>query len=331
MRAPVGTSGRAPGPPTVSRVLLVFIDGVGVGPADAARNPLVELPVLGNLLPDGWSPPPGGGRPESLPEVRRAAPVPHGGLVRAVDASLDMPGLPQSATGQTTLFTGENAARALGHHLYGYPGPTLRELLLRHSVLKRTVEAGRTAAFLNAYRPLFFDLGDDIWKRPMSASSWNNRAAGLPFRTFDDLRTRRALYHDFTNAEAIEKGFDLPAWEPEEAGAVLAEAARHHDFVIYEYFLTDRVGHTGDLAAARALTRNLDRFLAAAAGAIDPTGQTLVLTSDHGNVEDMGTKGHTCHPVPAMAWGAGAGRLLPRLERLEDFAGALLEEVGAVA
>jgi 2,3-bisphosphoglycerate-independent phosphoglycerate mutase len=315
----------------VSRVLLVFIDGVGVGPADAARNPLVDLPVLGNLLPDAWSPPQGGGRPESLPGVRRATPVPHGGLVRATDASLDMPGLPQSATGQTTLFTGENAARALGHHLYGYPGPTLRELLRRHSVLKRTVEAGRSGAFLNAYRPLFFDLGEDIWKRPMSASSWNNRAAGLPFRTFEDIAARRALYHDFTNAEAIQKGFDLPSWSPEEAGAVLAEAARHHDFVIYEYFLTDRVGHTGDLSAARALTRELDRFLAAAAGAIDKDEQTLVLTSDHGNVEDMSTKGHTFHPVPAMVWGAGAERLLPGLARLEDFANALLEEIGAGA
>jgi 2,3-bisphosphoglycerate-independent phosphoglycerate mutase len=261
----------------------------------------------------------------------RHRPVPHGGLVRAADASLDMPGLPQSATGQTALFTGENAARALGHHLYGYPGPTLRELLRRHSILKRTVEAGRTGAFLNAYRPLFFDLGEEIWKRPMSASSWNNRAAGLPFRTFDDLRDRQALYHDYTNAEAIEKGFDLPAWGPEEAGEVLAVAARHHDLVIYEYFLTDRVGHTGDLSAARALTRDLDRFLAAAAGAIDPNEQTLVLTSDHGNVEDMATKGHTFHPVPAMLWGAGAARLLPRLSRLEDFAGALLDEIGAGA
>lgn len=314
----------------MSRVLLVFIDGVGVGPADAARNPLVDLPVLGNLLPDDWAPPPGGGRPESLPEVRRLTPIPHGGLVRATDASLDMPGLPQSATGQTTLFTGENAARALGHHLYGYPGPTLRELLVRRSILKRAVEGGRTAAFLNAYRPLFFDLGEDIWKRPMSASTWNNRAAGLPFMTLEDILARRALYHDFTNAEPIQKGFDLPAWGPEEAGEVLAEAARHNEFVIYEYFLTDRVGHTGDLSAARTLTRDLDLFLAAAAGAIDPGEQTLVLTSDHGNVEDMGTKGHTFHPVPTMVWGAGAPRLLPRLRRLEDFASALLEEIGVV-
>jgi len=186
----------------VSRILLIFLDGVGIGRPDAGVNPLSDAPILGNCLPDGWSTPADGGRPDSLPVPMRREPVPLGGQVRAVDASLGVPGLPQSATGQTALFTGVNAAQLLGHHHYGFPGPQLRAALMEHSLLKRATQAGHTAAFLNAYRPLFFDLGEAVWSRPMSASSWNNRAAGLSFRTFDDLRAGQALYHDFTNRDA---------------------------------------------------------------------------------------------------------------------------------
>jgi hypothetical protein len=313
----------------MSRVLLVFIDGVGIGRPDAAANPLVGLPILGSLLPGDWHPPDGGGRPDRLPVPVRESPLPRGGVARATDASLGMPGLPQSATGQTTLFTGVNAAAQLGHHLYGYPGPVLRKILVEHAILKRAVEAGRRAAFLNGYRPLFFELGESIWDRPMSASSWNNRAAGLPFMTVQDILERRALYHDFTNREPIERGIDLPAWSPEEAGEVLVEAAAGHDLAIYEYFLTDRVGHTGDHARARSIAGGLDRFLGSAVAAADLSEQTIVVTSDHGNIDDMNSRSHTLNPVPTLVWGADAAALAARLERLEDFAGALLERAGA--
>ncbi|MDZ4804639.1 MAG: peptidase [Candidatus Eisenbacteria bacterium] len=312
----------------MSRVLLVFIDGIGIGRPDPSVNPMAGLDVLGNTLPPGWEPPVGGGRPDTLPELRREVPLPAGGIARSTDASLGMPGLPQSATGQTTLFTGINAAEQLGHHLYGYPGPTLRRILVEHSILKRARAMNLRAAFLNAYRPLFFELGEAIWDRPMSASSWNNRAAGLPFMTLDDVHGRRALYHDFTNQEPIEKGFGLPGWSPEEAGEVLAEAAGQHDLAIYEYFLTDRVGHTGDLARARSVVEPLDRFLVAAVKAANLTEQTIVVTSDHGNLDDMSRKTHTLNPVPTLVWGPDAAGLAERLPRLEDFAGALLDQVG---
>jgi 2,3-bisphosphoglycerate-independent phosphoglycerate mutase len=312
----------------VSRVLLIFLDGVGIGRPDAGINPLAGAPILGNCLPDGWSPPIDGGRPGSLPAPVRRGPVPFGGRVRAVDASLGVPGLPQSATGQTTLFTGVNAAQLLGHHHYGFPGPRLRTALLEHSILKRAVQAGHTAAFLNAYRPLFFELGEGVWSRPMSASSWNNRAAGLPFRTFDDLRAGQALYHDFTNGDAIRRGFDLPRRAPAEAGETLARLAATRELTIYEFFLTDQVGHTRNLAGACTLIADLEAFLASTLSAIDSDCQHVVLTSDHGNVEDLSTKSHTHNPVPAMAWGPRADRLIGRLNRLEDVAAALLDELG---
>ena len=33
-----------------------------------------------------------------------------------------------------------------------------------------------------------------------------------------------------------------------------------------------------------------------------PAAATLLITSDHGNLEDPGTKGHTYHPVPLIVW-----------------------------
>jgi len=40
--------------------------------------------------------------------------------------------------------------------------------------------------------------------------------------------------------------------------------------------------------------------------ALDPTNDLLALCSDHGNLEDLSIKTHTRHPVPLLAWGAGA-------------------------
>lgn len=312
----------------MSRILLIFIDGVGIGRPDPARNPLADTLLLSNFLPDDWQPTGDGGRPASLPEVVRRTPLPAGGRVRAVDASLGVAGLPQSATGQTTLFTGVNGAELMGHHLYGTPGPTLQKALLEHSILKRVHAAGRRAGFLNAYRPLFFEMGEEVWsRRRMSASSWNNRAAGLPFHGFEDMRAGRALYHDFTHRAAIAGGYDGGEQTPEAAGRVLAGAAARFDLAIYEYFLTDKVGHTGDLPLARQLAGELDRFLRATVEATDFSDAHILVTSDHGNVEDMSTRSHTHHPVPGLVWGPRADALVAGLARLEDFAAVMLSEV----
>ena len=105
-------------------VLVLFFDGIGIGEDDAGRNPFAAI------------------------DARRLAPLAareldDGSLFRALDATLGIPGLPQSATGQTTLLTGVNAARVLGRHQTGVPGPTLRPILERESLFLKLVQAGR--------------------------------------------------------------------------------------------------------------------------------------------------------------------------------------------
>src|SRR6185436_9156180 len=109
-------------------VVLVFVDGLGLGDRASPANPVAhpDLDILANFRPSDWTPPPDGGRPASLPEVVRRRPLPFSGVARGTDASLGVTGLPQSATGQTTLFTGVNAAQVLGRHLYAFPTATLQ-------------------------------------------------------------------------------------------------------------------------------------------------------------------------------------------------------------
>src|SRR5690606_4270140 len=100
------------------RIILFFIDGLGLAAA-RENNPLAkaEMPCLRRLL---------GGQPLTL-----AAAGTHNEMATllALDATLGVPGEPQSATGQTTLFTGVNAPQAVGRHVRGFPTAALREIL----------------------------------------------------------------------------------------------------------------------------------------------------------------------------------------------------------
>jgi hypothetical protein len=309
-----------------TRILLVFVDGIGWGEADPARNPC--LTYGGELFR------------LSAPPAARPVPAAWGGWARPLDAVLGVPGLPQSATGQTTLLTGRNAQAEIGAHLTGFPNAPLRELLLEHSMLKRAVEAGRTAAFLNAYRPLFFALPREK-QLHLSATTVATLAAGLPFRTLDDVRAGRAVYQEFTNRDLRARGFDLPEHSPGDAGRLLARLTAGLDLSLFEYFQTDRAGHAQERGRVEAELRGLEAFLAGlldglrlrpgGAGPGDrprrpaAAGASLVLlTSDHGNLEDLSTRGHTRHPVPLFAWGEGAEAFARSVTRLDEVAPAVL-------
>ncbi len=309
-------------PPGAGPVVLVFVDGLGWGRVDPGVNPCHADGVRLFALPDAATLSPG-----------EVAPLPWGGLARPIDAVLGVAGIPQSATGQTTLLTGVNAQARLGHHLTGFPNAELRALLLEASLFKRVKERGLPAAFLNAYRPLFFQLPRER-QLCLSATTVANLAADLPFSTLDDLRAGRAVYHDITCDELRQRGFDVPAITPEAAGRLLGREARRHAFTLFEYFRTDQAGHARDAPRARVELARLEAFLAgllaelrptgAAAGADADPGALVILTSDHGNLEDLSTRSHTRNPVPLMAWGAGAATLLAAVSDLAAVAPAIL-------
>jgi len=300
----------------MNRVLLVFVDGLGWGPAADAANPTQTYG--GSLL--------------SLPEPPRAGGPVHlesamGAWARPIDACLGVPGLPQSATGQTALLTGVNAPASLGRHKEGFPGPHLRSLLLEHSLLKRVREGGGRAAFLNAYRPPFFGWPRDRQLR-WSATTVANIAAELPFFDVPDIAAGRSVYQEFTGRELRALGYAAPLMSPAFAGRQLARASRNHDFALFEFFQTDRAGHAQSRARAEQVLRRLDGFLSAVLRELARDGTSLtLLCSDHGNIEDLSVPMHTRHPVPLLAWGPGAEAFVGEVARLDEVTPAILRRL----
>ena len=291
------------------RVLLFFIDGLGIGPKDKKYNPCTDDRIrFFNYFSD-----------DSFPKI-----IQKNGLLKPIDANLGVSGLPQSATGQTALYTGINAAKILSRHLSGFPNQKLREILAENSIFSVLTRNGKTAAFINAYRPLFFEKGPEALIRFLSVTSIMNWKAGLPFFTLEDLRQKRSIYHDFTNRELIRKGFSVPEFSPAEAAKILAGQSRSFDFCLYEFFKTDRAGHAGNFDDAVKLLLTVENFLETLLNEINLSETLLILTSDHGNIEDLSVKMHTTNPVPLMCWGKNSELFFEKINSILDITPAIL-------
>ncbi len=285
-------------------VLFVFVDGVGAGAPDPAVNPLARGDFLLSRFADG-----------------SGAPLPRGGRWALADACLGVPGRPQSATGQGTILTGANAARELGRHLLGFPNAHLRDWIGDRSMFRSLAARGRRAAFANAFpvallRALGIDADGEpefdlaaIRRRPRpSATTVAFRAGGGRFRTWADAGAGRALTPDITGARARALGAAVPRRSPEDAAEVLCALAARHDLTLFEFFESDEAGHARSMERALDALGRLDRLLRAVVERLGP-GDSLLVASDHGNVEDLSTRNHTRAPVPVLAFGPAAGRV----------------------
>ncbi len=258
------------------RVLYVFIDGVGYAPA-GERNPVC---------------------PEVCPTLFRLMQ----GATR-LDACLGVPGLPQSATGQATLYTGVNASQVMGRHKEGFPGPTLCRLLQEDNLFMALRRRGLRVCFADAY---FADMPDELAARRFkSVTTIMSLTAPETLRFQRDMLAGRAVVHDLTREALVPKGYTGPLITPAEAAEQLLAIAAENDFTLFEYFLTDIAGHSQSRARAEAVLRSLDACLGRLVAGRDAE-TLLVVTSDHGNIEDLGTRGHTTNPVPLIVEGPGA-------------------------
>ena len=279
-------------------VLLFFIDGLGIG----SRGPSNPLDGLEEAEPLAVF------RNEQLTTI-------HDGIVVPTDACLGVEGRPQSASGQTTILTGINVPQTLGYHKQGFPNAAMLEILREHSIFLQLTRAGvKPITFANTYTQRFFN------ERPrwVSATTAAVEAAGLTFRTLVDLNAGRAIYQDFTNSLLIERGEDAAIRTAEEAAAVLATLVSEHRFTLYEYFITDKVGHQQDMKAAKHVLQNLAWLVREVLARIDLNRTSVILTSDHGNIEDLSSRNHTLNPVPTIVWGADRKRIAGSITTLAD-------------
>ena len=306
---------------TAPHVLFVFLDGVGLGPAapeSGGENPFANfhLPAFERLV--------GGQR---WTDAARPVRAPYHTFV-PIDATLGVPGLPQSGTGQAALFSGENAAIAHGAHFGPYPPTAVRPLLDAQSVYARLLRTGLAPddlAFANAYPDRFFSAAEARGR--WTTTTYMARTAGVRLRTATDLARGDALAADLTGMgwQRLVDAALVPVSEAD-AAARLFGIARAHRFTLFEYYLTDKAGHSRDAARAAEILHSVDRFLGALLRLLDADQDLLVVSSDHGNLEDLGTKSHTTNPVPLVALGRGADHLA-RAESLLDVTPLLVRAV----
>jgi bisphosphoglycerate-independent phosphoglycerate mutase (AlkP superfamily) len=97
-----------------------------------------------------------------------------------------------------------------------------------------------------------------------------------------------------------------------------------HSFTLFEYWLTDYAGHGRDMAIAVETLERFDGMLGGLLEEFDAKECTLIVTSDHGNIEDLSTKSHTRNPVPCILAGRKRRELSAVLKNLAHVTPALL-------
>ena len=287
-------------------LLLFFIDGLGIG----ERNEYNPLHLTENVQP--------------LAHFKdENSEVISGGVMIPTDANLGVEGRPQSASGQTTILTGINAPQFLGYHKQGFPNQALRDVIQENSIFLQLEKLKITPnVFANAYTPQFF-TETPRWKSATTVAVEASEA--VKFRTLDDMKNNEAVFMDFTNSLLIARDFDAPLWTAEHAGKVLANIVKNNRFTLYEYFITDKIGHDQDFQLAGKVLPDLAKMLRTVLVNLDLENTTVMMTSDHGNIEDLSKRNHTLNQVPTIIWGKDKEKIASQITSLADITPSIVK------
>ncbi len=290
------------------QILFIFLDGVGLGNNDPAVNPLAgaNLPHLEALL-DG----------SKLVADSHKSSDNHGkwlvhttqATLLALDACLGVEGAPQSASGQATLLTGKNVAKLLGAHDGPKPNPRVMEILQQATLFSWLRERNLEAKLLNAYPPRYFESINNGHRLP-GVIALSARYAGMHINDQNDLARGEAISADFT-AQGWREHLglsDTPVINLRQAGERLSSLTDGSKLSLFEYWLSDVVGHHQDMQAASQLLEQFDEVLGSLVEAWMDRPGVILITSDHGNLEDMSTRHHTRNDVPLVLIGTQSSR-----------------------
>ena len=300
------------------KFLFFFIDGIGLGEDNPTSNPfaIADTPVLKNLL-------------NGHKLVKGSAP--HHNLEASLlplDACLNVQGVPQSATGQAALLTGKNVPAIVGYHFGPWPNQAVIDTISNSNLFSKLTNAGFKASFLNAYPQSYFD-GINSGRRLYSAIPQAVVSSGFSLKTTEDLKASRALSADFTAQGWHDRLniHDIPIITPYQAGARIASLSNEYDFSFFEYWLSDYAGHHQDMEKACDLLVTIDQVFDGLINHWDEQNGVILVTSDHGNMEDLSTRRHTINKVPALLIGAPHLRrhFFKRLYKITDVAPAIYD------
>ena len=298
------------------RVLIIFLDGIGLGPADPATNPfaIAETPTLCSLA---------AGKRWLARTGRRSS---ERALFLPTDPRMGVPGRPQSGTGQASIFTGRNVPRLTGRHYGPKPDVVTRALLAENNLFSQVVARGKSAALLEAYPPAWHQAVES-GRRLRASYQQAVFLAGLPIYGNEALLRGDALPVDWTGKHW--RGQDssprLPSRSAREAGEHLAALAHRHDLSLFAHWPSDIIGHRGTLADAVALLERFDAVLAGLLAAWDDSEGLVIICSDHGNMERIGDRRHTCNDVPTVVIGHQRALFDESFRTLADIAPRILQ------
>ena len=94
-----------------------------------------------------------------------------------------------------------------------------------------------------------------------------------------------------------------PLFSPHEAGKHLAKLAQRRTLTFFSNWITDVFGHRGPFDRAVAMLEVFDGVMRGLLERWDDAHGLIVVSSDHGNMEDLGTRKHTENDVPTLIVG----------------------------
>ena len=297
----------------MNNILMVFLDGIGIGDKDYEFNPFFKygFKTFQNLFGD--TPTKNNSR---LDDGKK--------YLFPTDANLGVEGLPQSGTGQASLFCGFNAPKFVGKHFGPYPFSTTIPILKKESILVCYKEKFNSSYFANAYPKVFFDYVNSGRSR-LSVTTLTCQLAGIKLNKVTDLRKAAALTAELTNERWNSRlGYKLKVIKPKTAARRLLRIAADHKFTLYEYYLTDHLGHLRMANEFEKLFTEVDEFLCTLLTEIDSKKMTLIICSDHGNLEDLSIKTHTRNPALTITAGKFAKEIAESVKDISQIKDAII-------
>jgi 2,3-bisphosphoglycerate-independent phosphoglycerate mutase len=293
---------------------MIFIDGVGIGKEDYNSNPFFKygFSTFSELFGE-------------IPSLKNPALKKGNKFLFPTDANLEVDGFPQSGTGQTSIFCGVNAARLIGKHFGPYPYSTLIPVIREKNIFLHFLKNKQKVFFANAYPKAFFDYINSGRQR-LSVTSLSCRLSGMRLNRVTDVRKGKALTAEITNERWNQKlGYRLPVIKPETAARRLLKIASENKFTLYEYFLTDHIGHGRYDGEIELTIKNLDKFLFTVINEMNTSKFTLLICSDHGNFEDISVKTHTLNPALTISAGKNAEIFYKKVKNISQFKGTIIK------
>ncbi len=272
-------------------ILLIFLDGVGIGKEDYQHNPFYKYPfkTFTSIF-------------NNIPNENNQVLIKNDKYLFPTDALLGIEGLPQSGTGQTSIFCGVNAQQIIGKHFGPFPYSTLLPIIEEQNIFSALIKENKKVLFANAFPQIFFDYLNE-GKRRLSVSSLSCLNSGTPLLTYNDLLNGNALSAEIDNHRWVNRlNYNLPIINPELAAQRLLNLAEQNNFVLFEYFYSDHLGHGRLADNFTDIFNTLDNFLYYILTNYNEK-TTVLICSDHGNIEDLSIKTHTTNPCLTIAAG----------------------------